>query len=502
MGKSRRKARNFGNELTGSLKEQPLFDGYGPASPLLTGGQCVKSTMTPESLENALKLNELTGSISRNSVSGNEISNYGSMKRRRRSSKKIKKLHKKIRKSLKKINKLKMKKSKRKFGLGSGSLEQNTKLGLPSYETNPSSIYNNDYLIRGARPPIPYGPVDNARMSMLTQINGFGTRTEGLKSRTEGSSRTSSRRTRTEGSKSRTKSRFGQTPGSSDWHIPQETALDKTLASYAQPYLAQAKGMFLPDIQLYGKADQASYLNQYSVPSFNVPMQYSNNQYNYPVVNGNSFGRKRSFGAMTPLSNMYGPNNVGHESQIPMYHAGSTTLNFADNQLYSPIGMVGGPTNSTGSYASVGTSPNQLLKVLPDGMTPNAYLSTVGFGKKSKMSKTRKGSRFGELVANISSIANGSGLLTLAQPLPSYLDKNREVAQGDYVSFGKKKKPKCVPPVPKHEHNKKPKLVPKGQTCVSKTEKSKERSKTSFGKSTSTLTLNQTGTVNITKNPV
>jgi hypothetical protein len=470
--------KNFGNDTklndtiyTGSLKEQPIFDGYGIASSQLNDGQCVTNNNTLQSLENNLKFNQLTGRI-----------NYGARqlsKQSRKKSRKIKKLNKKIKKSLKKLNKLKNKKS-RKFG---GSLEQNTHLGLPDYETSPLSIYNNNYLLRGARPPIPYGPVDNARMSMLTQYNGFGTRT-----------RTAGARTRTAGSSGSSKKRFGQTPGSNDWHLHKETPLEQTLQSYAQPYLAQAKGMFSPDVELYGRATSASYLNQSSTPSFNVPMQYSDNQYNYPVV-GNSvsnFGKSRSrFGAMLPSSNMYGPNNVGHESQIPMYHAGSTTINFADNQLYSPIGIVGGPTNSTGEYASLGTSPEQVLNVQNDGITPNAYLSKF---------------RFGELIPNISSIANGSGLLTLAQPLPSYLDKNREVVGGDYLSFGLKKKLKkvlpvkpVIKPVPKHQHTKKPKLVPVGTKAVSSEKSKKPVSKKCFGKST--LTLDKVGTVNITKNP-
>jgi hypothetical protein len=230
---------------------------------------------------------------------------------------------------------------------------------------------------------------------------------------------------------------------------------------------------------------------------------------------------KRGFGAMTSTSAISGPNNVAYRDAIPMYHAGGTTVDFATGQLYSPIGMVGGPTNSTGSFASLGTFSDPVLTVQADGMTPNAYLNTAagldasssgfntarsythngiksGFGsrrsrrsrrsrkskrsrkfskpkkmskksrqkeeikelkhligaikkrskKKSKkikqLKKSKKRSKrkrkFGNQMYTPDGAMRGTGLLTLSQPLPPYMDKSRDHVSGDYAKFGKNKK--------------------------------------------------------------
>jgi hypothetical protein len=188
---------------------------------------------------------------------------------------------------------------------------------------------------------------------------------------------------------------------------------------------------------------------------------------------------------------MSGPNNVAYREPFQMYHAGGTTVDFATGNLYSPIGKVGGQTNSTGSYASVGTFSKPVLKVQPDGMTPNAFLNTAAgidasssgtntarsythnglssFGskkskkksisKKSKKSISKKKRKFGSQIYSPLSIARGSGSVTLSQPLPPYMDKGRDHVKGDYVSkFGSKPKESSS-----KKDSKKPKSVSKNQ---------------------------------------
>lgn len=380
--------------LNSILKQQPQYEGSGISQ---LNNQC--------SNNNTLKNLETTLNNTQYGKKKNRVSN--------RKSKKIKKHLKKIKKSLKKLKKI-VRRSNKKSSFGNGNLDQNNKLGLPAYENNPSSIYYNDYqnYIRGARPPIPYGPADNARMQLLTGYNGFG-KTPSFSSDPN----------------------VNPTPGSGSWHLAQPKIDPSADYGLSSTFTSVSQGPTQSNLYKGSTCD----LNQQSKELFNVPMTYSDNSYN---TSGVRFGKrtknKNSFGAMLPTDGMYGPNNVGHEAPIPMYHAGSTTYNFSTNQLYpANIGMLGGPTNSTGSYASLGTFSNEVLGVQPDNLTTNARLSTQmgnSFGSRNS---------FGELIYNPSSLVNGTGLLTLAEPMPSYLDKSKEVTGGEYVSYGKvKSKPK------------------------------------------------------------
>jgi hypothetical protein len=106
--------------------------------------------------------------------------------------------------------------------------------------------------------------------------------------------------------------------------------------------------------------------------------------------------RKRHFG---------GPNTVGYEAPIPLYHAGANTINFATNQNYRPDIM-----NNAGS-------------VMPDGITSNAWLTqSKGIGNS-----------FGN-VYNMPTNP-GTGNNVVQQPAPSL---GPQTVSGSKMSYGKK----------------------------------------------------------------
>jgi hypothetical protein len=188
---------------------------------------------------------------------------------------------------------------------------------------------------------------------------------------------------------------------------------------------------------------------RFNLRQANVPMQYTNNQYNTPVV-GNSFG---------------GSNTVGYRPAIPMYHAGGTTIDFLTGQLYKPIGVVGGPTNSDGAYASMGTG-QEIYTVQPDYITPNAYLNTArglpfdvnalnangylaaglgsdrnampNFGKSPK-SKHNFSKPLNNVLYTSNSYASDGPMY---QKSPMYMKRPDINDEGAYASFGKGRKEK------------------------------------------------------------
>lgn len=149
----------------------------------------------------------------------------------------------------------------------------------------------------------------------------------------------------------------------------------------------------------------------------NEPAQFSNNQLNSPIL---SFGKKRnnkkgkrrpsltkktskhskkkpsrrrSFGPLIPT--VAGPNTVGYQEPIPMYHAGANTIDFATNQLFRPdiVGSIG--------------------KVQPDGLTPRAWLTQSagigdGLGNKYRFGKKS----FGGSVITL----NSAGQIQITRP--------------------------------------------------------------------------------------
>ena len=392
---------------------------------------------------------------------------------------------------------------KRKFGnppFLKGNLSTSKEhIGLPLGANSPQSIYQTypNIFKQGQALPQPYGPVDNLRMQSLYEIHGFGRRrSRHSRSRHSHSHRCKScgRRRKSRGHKSkhrhklkhshriskkrviRRRSRAFGTPGTNYWKAAAEGR--NSLSNYMNrqanvDVLKAAKGWTLPNaggngngIQLYMNNHSGTTPNLIGMP--NLPGQYSNNQLNSPVFKFGKKGRSKSkskhrpcltkrksmrrFGPLVP--NVAGPNVVGYEQPIPIYHAGGNTINFATNKNFNPdiVGDIG--------------------RVQSDGITPRAWLTQsigIGDGLGTK-------NRFGSNVYTQNGITSGSGHNVIMQPKPDYMNDDN-IVQGNYVGFGKNSKPKS-----------KSKSKPKHKRLTAR-----------FGGST--IILNSSGKVSITPDP-
>ncbi len=505
LKKAQKKFRNnFGdnnsNGFSGSLKEQPITE---TIEKVPNYGHCIPTD--PQKIEAELAaLEKNPETFFKTGYGKKSRKSYKSHKSSSKSYKKIlKKLTKKCLKKSLKILKKKLKKKQRKsrrssrrFGSGifydmrlgvpdDYNLDVDTKLGLPSYETSPASIYNNENIYyQGAALPRPYDRIDLGRLNALENIVGFGSRKN--KSRKNNKNKLC---------------RFGQTPGSSSWIIPTPSPLRIELDNYVAPNLAGAKGLVGPTFNYYDAGPNKNIMTQ---PGnyFNVPMQYTNNQMNSPIPpSGRGFGKKRMFGSsrMPSTAQVFGPNVVGHEQGIPAYHAGSTTINFGTGELYSPIGIVPGPTNSSGTYANIATSPYESLSVMPDGITHNSYLSVpMRFGKSLGKVSKKPGKRFGTMIQNVD--VSGSGQIVDYQKEPDYVSIKDTIPKGSYANYGKVKKSKLVDETLLKNSKKDSKDSSKDSKDSSKDSRkdlktSKKKKKSLFGSEGKTITLTSTGSI-------
>jgi hypothetical protein len=360
-----------------SLKSQPQFNGM--------SASCNKSfnlvnQKGPEHLETLLRNSNRTGPML-----GTMINGFG----RRRSK------HKKI---VKMKSKMKSRKSKkRRFGqvpFLEGKLSTSVQTeGLPIGAKSPSSIYQTfpNIFSQGSALPRPYGPRDNLRMQSLFEIHGFGRRKKSK--RCKYCKKHKSRRFRNRKSKKHRNFGNSTTPGTVEWK--HDASVRNKVSSYMNQYansdkLSLAKGWTSPS-SLYIRNASSNIPNV--IGMYNVPAQFTNNQLNNPILlhfglkkkkksknkrpsltkqEKSGLNRKRCFGPLVP--NVAGPNTVGYQASIPLYHAGANTINFATNKLFRPdiIGSVG--------------------KVQSDGITPNAWLTQSsgigdGLGNKYRFGK-------------------------------------------------------------------------------------------------------------------
>jgi hypothetical protein len=383
-------------------------------------------------------------------------------------------------------------------------------LGLPSDYVQ----HYTDMSLKGAPLPRPYGPRDNYSL-----LQGFGARSGSSKG-PKGS----------KGSKRTPKVSFGATPGTDLWR---QHVLNYDGQQYANPgVLKAAKGSYKPDITYFQQGQDFD--QRFNLRVGNAPMQYQNNEYNSPLY---SFGARRAvlprsgarrakktlkFGSRAPEISA-GPNNVGYEKMIPMYHGGADTMNFDGRKLFGD-NLIKGPTNSIGPYANMPYTGKDigLYKVLPDGMTPNSYLSagpgirsvsantvnnyvykgTNGFGR-SRFGRNQFGrNQFGQnaIVYQPELVTSGTGLLTLYQPYPQRIIDNLTSVQGSYVNYGRKK-------------SKKPNKTSMGAGKSVKATKTRQRPRLTSRSSSdlkelrtvyngNVITLNKTGKFTITKSAV
>ncbi len=326
---------------------------------------------------------------------------------------------------------------KRKFGQTpflEGKLSTSTHIeGLPLGAKSPSSIYQTfpNIFRQGSALPRPYGPRDNLRMQSLYEIHGFGHRRKSKKKCKCGKKYSKYHSHRRKSRKSR---RFGNTtPGTAGWK--QSASARNMVSSYMNQYanageLSMAKGWTSPSA-LYLKSRSSSTPNIIGMP--NEPAQFSNNQLNSPVllhfgakkkksikkksrpVLTKSKKRSRSFGPLIPT--VAGPNTVGYQTSIPLYHAGANTIDFATNQMFRPdiVGSIG--------------------KVQSDGMTPRAWLtqsSGIGDGLGNKYRFGKKKNSFG-MIYTPDGVTYGTGHNTIMQPKPLYMKKGRSFGEGGSV---------------------------------------------------------------------
>jgi len=350
------------------------------------------------------------------------------------------------------------KKKSRYGGIGPSNT---TNLGLPEDVKSPETLSDTlpDQYYRGIALPRPYDRVDNQRMNSPDYIHGFGKK-KGINKDIE--TLTKLKKIRKHSKKLiksvkrtiRKKSQFSTTPGTDRWT---DSIANRTFNGQDQvsEQHIDATGNFNTGMVYFQPGpdfDQRFDLRQ----NTNVPMQYTNNQMNTPIV-GHAFGSKIG------LDRSLGPNIVGYAPPIPMYHAGGTTMNYLTNQLYKPIGIIGGPTNSNGAYASVGTG-QEILTVQPDYITPNAYLNTAnglpqdvavnnangllqeGLGRSTRTTvesdfgfgKRKEKNRFSKDIMFTSNSYAADG--PMYQKSPMYMKKSDINDTGDFASFGKKKK--------------------------------------------------------------
>ncbi len=271
-------------------------------------------------------------------------------------------------------------------------------------------------------------------MQSLYEIHGFGRKSK-KRCRTCKRKVKSSKKSKHSKHKHSKKNRhshrlFGNstTPGTTQWK--QDASGRNKISKYMNKYanagkLIPAKGWTLPS-SLYMNSSSSTIPNVIGMP--NEPAQFSNNQLNSPVF---LFGTKkkkhktycipslsksirpRKFGPLVP--NVAGPNTVGYQDSIPLYHAGANTIDFATNKLFRP--------NIVGSIG----------KVQPDGLTPNAWLTQSvgvgdGLGKKYRFGNTE--------IYTPNGVTYGTGHNTIMQPLPTYLKFGKDGKKGKKRGFG------------------------------------------------------------------
>jgi len=291
-------------------------------------------------------------------------------------------------------------------------------IGLPYGMKGSSTITYPDIFRQGSPLPRPYDRVDNGRMQSLWDIHGFGRRRSKRKSRRncKKCGKSKPRKSRSCKSRSRKRSRkrshkrsrklrrrsvrrFG-TPGTKSWV---DTASEGNYLSNKLNASAN-EGELKPVKELTTTVMQKN-------NEVNLPALVSNNQENAPGLR--QFGRKK---------HRFGPNVVGYEKPMPIYHGGANTINFATNKLFNPNII-----NSVG-------------KVQPDGMTPNAWLTQskgVGDGLGNRY-------RFGKQIYTPDGATYGSGYNVIMQPGPSF-QKTKPI-QPLSASYGKPStKPKPNP---------------------------------------------------------
>lgn len=386
--------------MNSSLKKVPMFDGV--------TSYCNKSfnlvnQKGPENLETLLHNLNKNGPMLGTVMFGRKRSKHKKIKAGSRSGSKK--------------HRRKSKKHSRKFGQSNlmqppflqGKLSTSYQTeGLPLGAKSPTDIYQTfpNIFRQGSPLPRPYGPRDNLRMQSLYDIHGFGRRSKKKCRCRKKNSRSHRRKSRHRHKSKKISRKFGNstTPGTTEWK--QSAYARNKISTYMNQYanagrLSLAKGWSVPS---------ALYMNNKSsgIPNVigmsNEPAQFSNNQLNSPVLL--HFGAKkknsvkktrpslikkkskvtkhssRSFGPL--ISTVAGPNTVGYQDSIPMYHAGANTIDFATNKLFRP--------NIVGSIG----------KVQPDGLTPNAWLTqSTGIGD-GLGNKYRFGRKFG-----------GGGVITL-----------------------------------------------------------------------------------------
>src|SRR5574343_310025 len=242
-------------------------------------------------------------------------------------------------------------------------------LGLPDYASSPKNIYEvlPDPNIAGAPLPRPYGPRDNARMQNPDYtVHGFG----GSQNKFGGSNYKFGS-TNFGGSQNK----FGVTPGTPAWNSTHQNYWGQ---QYAVPDAHKdAKGLIRNDVPLLVPTSvPVNALNPDNY--FNAPMQYKDNALNTPLYNNYSKRvlkktskktkkiilkapkkskktskkkPKSKFGKISSSGTLYGPNNVGHETHIPIYKGGGNTKDFLTGSVYEND-YVPSPVNSTGYFAT------------------------------------------------------------------------------------------------------------------------------------------------------
>jgi hypothetical protein len=313
-------------------------------------------------------------------------------------------------------------------------------IGIPNtFDPEPGTSMN--YLtagevpdLHGARLPRPYGPRDH-----MTQLSGFG---------------------RKKKTRSRNSVSFGTTPGTDHW-LSNMTSRNMWGQQYANEGILEAAKTLPGPSNLYNNVPRTPIFNPDDFGGVRV-------QENYPGPNSPlyGFGRKRrgtgksGFGSsyMGNTGTMMGPNNVGYEPSIPMYHGGGDTVDFATNKLFRND-MISGPTNSLGPYASYGSDNNVIYGVQQDVGTRDAFLTKnisgqnartqAGFGRK-RVTRTSR-NKFGQRSLNsydmLYSPASGTGNPVLYQQVPPYMN-TVDTPSGVYMSYGRKGIKKSAKKVP------------------------------------------------------
>ena len=372
-------------------------------------------------------------------------------------------------------------------------LGMNFGLGGPNFSLTPTRLINNG----GARLPRPYGPSDNTLMKGphwagsllqpvdLSLVGQFG-RCRSLKRRS-------------------LKRRFGATPGTPGW----PTRAASIGSEWVSPRLVAAKGYnlspvlgFPPSFAANQELQEAS--TKYSI---NMPMQYSNNQFNNPQPPS----KHTKFGASRPsLYYMEGPNNVGYQANMALYNGRNR---FSNRRRFGGVMTLTNGRTSAGSLwerkNSFGAGANtinwltgntyrpsqnpRIIKVQPDPANPRAWLAgSKGIVRESSLPNGarrftnlgirggRANNQFGmQLFYNTPNFSGmQAGPVIVEQPLPPRMQIETQIPEGAYVSYGKRryKRRSVALRLPAKAHHKKP-------------------LKTNFGGKTITLTANNKLTI-------